>query len=307
MIPIPGLIGPLATSGEFLSIASGLSWAVSLILFRISGRKVPPVGLNIFKNFIGLLLIIPTMLILGQSFNAGVAPKVVATFILSGVLGIAVADTFVLASLNRLGAGLFAIVDCFYSPCIIILSVIFLGERMTPLRIVGAALVVSAVLTVSTSKTEQGGPKSRKDLIAGTFLCLLSIIFMAMGIIMVKPYLPLVSASWSTMVRLAGGFTALLLFLPFYKGRAAALKPLFKPANWTSMVPGAFFGTYLSLIFWMGGMKYTSASVAAVLNQLNVIFAVLLAAMFLKERMDKWKILAAVLAFVGALLTTAGM
>jgi Integral membrane protein DUF6. len=73
------------------------------------------------------------------------------------------------------------------------------------------------------------------------------------------------------------------------------------------MVPGAFFGTYLSLIFWMGGMKYTSASVAAVLNQLNVIFAVLLAAMFLKERMDKWKILAAVLAFVGALLTTAGM
>lgn len=306
-MPFPGIFNALATSGEFLSIASGLSWAVSLILFRISGRKVPPVGLNLFKNIVGLLLIIPTMLVLGQSFNAGVAPKVVGMFILSGILGIAVADTFVLASLNRLGAGLFAIVDCFYTPCIIIFSVIFLGERMTIVRIVGATLVVSAVLAVSASKTEKGGPRSRKDLVTGIFLCLFSIIFMAIGIILVKPYLPLVSASWSTMIRLSGGLGALLLFLPFYKGRAAALKPLFKLGNWKSMVPGAFFGTYLSLIFWMGGMKYTSASIAAVLNQLNVIFAVMLAAVFLKERMNKWKILAAVMAFVGALLTTAGI
>jgi drug/metabolite transporter (DMT)-like permease len=67
-------------------------------------------------------------------------------------------------------------------------------------------------------------------------------------------------------------------------------------------VPAAFFGSYLSLIMWTGGMKYAKASVAAVLNQLNTIFIVIIAAVFLRERLTGWKVLAVVLAFLGAYL-----
>ncbi len=307
MDQIAGTIKYLSTSGEVLSVASGLAWAVSVILFRISGRKVPPVGLNIFKTAFALLLIIPTLFILGQSFNPGFPPGVTALFLLSGVLGIAVSDTLFLASLNRLGASLFAIIDCIYSPLIIVLSVIFLGESMTAVRIIGALLIVSAVFVASRSEADGTGPRTRKELVEGIVLGILSIIFVAVGIIIVKPLLPLVSPVWSTMVRLVGGLAGLLIYLPFYRGRSAALKPVLKLSNWKAMVPAAFFGTYLSLILWMGGMKYTSASIAAVLNQLNVVFAVLLAGIFLKERLTRWKLLAAVLAFSGALLTTSGL
>jgi len=55
---------------------------------------------------------------------------------------------------------------------------------------------------------------------------------------------------------------------------------------------------------WMGGMKYAKASVAAVLNQLNTIFIVIIAAIFLKERLTGWKIVAVVLAFLGAYLAS---
>jgi drug/metabolite transporter (DMT)-like permease len=53
---------------------------------------------------------------------------------------------------------------------------------------------------------------------------------------------------------------------------------------------------------WTGGMRYAKASVAAVLNQLNTIFIVIIAAVFLRERLTGWKILAVLLAFVGAYL-----
>jgi drug/metabolite transporter (DMT)-like permease len=68
------------------------------------------------------------------------------------------------------------------------------------------------------------------------------------------------------------------------------------------MVPASFFGSYFSLILWMGGMKYAKVSVAAALNQLNTIFIVVLAAVFLKERLSLWKVAAVILAFVGAYL-----
>jgi drug/metabolite transporter (DMT)-like permease len=51
-------------------------------------------------------------------------------------------------------------------------------------------------------------------------------------------------------------------------------------------------------------MKYAQASVAAVLNQLNTIFIVVIAAIFLKERLTAWKIAAVVLAFIGAYLAS---
>lgn len=297
------LFNHLSSAGEFLSVASGLAWAVGIILFRVSGRSVPPVGLNIFKNIVGLIFVVPTMFLLGEKLDQGLKPGVWGLFILSGVLGIAVSDTLLLAALNKLGAGLLAIVDCFYSPFVILLSFAFLGEKMTVVRIVGALMIIGAVLTAARSEGSAGGPVTRKDMVAGFVLGILSVAFVAVGIIIVKPYMPLVPAAWSAMVRIAGGLAALLVFLPFYKGRAAAVRPLLKPANWKAMIPAGFFGTYLSLVFWMGGMKYTLASIAAVLNQTNVVFAVILAAIFLKEKMDGWKTAAVVLALAGAFLT----
>ncbi len=121
---------------------------------------------------------------------------------------------------------------------------------------------------------------------------------------MVKPILGGVSVFWATFVRVAGGAVALAVFVPFLRNRRAILAPLLEPRNWKALVPAAFFGSYLSLMLWMGGMKYAKASVAAVLNQLNTIFIVIIAAIFLKEKLTGWKLLAVVLAFLGAYLAS---
>ena len=68
------------------------------------------------------------------------------------------------------------------------------------------------------------------------------------------------------------------------------------------MIPASFLGSFVSLVLWMGGMKYAKASVAAALSQLNTIFIVVFAAFFLKEKLTPWKIAAVALAVVGAYL-----
>ncbi len=296
---------PVALSrslGEILAAASGLAWAVAVILFRISGRRIHPVGLNLAKTVLALIVMAPTLLVLGLSFAPAVPLSTTVLLLLSGILGIAVSDTLFFYALNRLGAGLTAIVDCFYSPFVIALSFALLGERLTPVQLVGAALVVSAVLTLSKEgKLEKIG---RKDLAAGILYGILAMFFVAFGIVMVKPVLGTVSVFWATMVRLAGGSLALAVLVPFLRNRRAVLAPLLELRNWKALAPAAFFGSYLSLFLWMGGMKYAKASVAAVLNQLNTIFIVIIAAIFLKERLTGWKILAVVLAFVGAYLAS---
>ena len=288
--------------GEILAAASGVAWAVAVILFRVSGRKIHPVGLNLFKTSLALVIMAPTMLVLGEPLLPRVPVATVGLLLLSGALGIAVSDTLFFHALNRLGASLTAIVDCFYSPFVIGLSFLLLGERLSAWQLVGAALVVSAVLTISKEKRTE--KLDAKNLAAGILYGILAMFFVAFGIVMVKPVLGSLSIVWATLVRLAGGTLALVLLVPFLRNRRAILKPLADRANWKALVPASFFGSYLSLILWMGGMKYAKASVAAVLNQLNTIFIVIIAAIFLKERLTGWKIAAVVLAFLGAFLAS---
>jgi len=293
-------LGSFRSLGEILALASGLAWAVAVVLFRVSGRSIHPVGLNLGKNVLGLVLIVPTLLLLGEPLAPAVPASATGLLLLSGVLGIAVSDTLFFNALNRLGASLTAIVDCFYSPFVIALSFLLLGERLTLVQLAGAALVVSAILTVSKEgKIEKLAPK---DLAAGIAYGIAAMFFTALGIVMVKPVLDEVSVFWATLVRMAGGTAALALLLPALKTRRAVVAPLFDRRNWKALVPAAFFGSYLSLILWTGGMKYAKASVAAILSQLNTIFIVVIAAIFLRERLTGWKALAVVLAFVGAWL-----
>jgi len=297
-----GPIGSIRSLGEILALASGLAWAVAVVLFRVSGRSIHPVGLNLGKNVLGLALIAPTVLLLGEPLLPSVPISTTGLLLLSGVLGIAVSDTLFFHALNRLGASLTAIVDCFYSPFVIAFSFVLLGERLSLVQLGGAALVVSAILTVSKEgKLERIG---RKDLALGIVYGILAMFFVALGIVMVKPVLGSVSIVWATLVRMAGGTAALALLVPVLRNRRSVLSPLLERRNWKALVPAAFFGSYLSLILWTGGMKYAKASVAAVLNQLNTIFIVIIAAVFLKERLTGWKLAAVVLAFVGAYLAS---
>ena len=286
--------------GEILAVASGLVWAVAVILYRVSGRNVHPLGLNLFKNILALVFMAPTMLILGQALFPAASAGATGLLLLSGFLGIAVSDTFFFYSLNRLGASIVAIVDCFYSPFVIGLSFVILGERMAAWQLIGVALIITAVL--AASRSTNGVPVTRRDLIIGLIYGVLAMFFVAIGIVIVKPVLATTSIVWATLVRIVGGTVPLVLLIPLLPERRAILKPLLDRSNWKVMVPASFFGSYGSLILWMGGMKYAKASVAAALNQLNTIFIVVLAALFLKERLGWWKIAAVVLAFVGAYL-----
>jgi drug/metabolite transporter (DMT)-like permease len=50
--------------------------------------------------------------------------------LVSGLLGIAVADTWYLKALNMMGASRTGIVSSLFSPFFILLSAVFLGERL---------------------------------------------------------------------------------------------------------------------------------------------------------------------------------
>lgn len=300
-----GLLETLQNSplrGEILSVGSAVIWAMAVLFYRVSGRSVHPLGLNLFKSLLGTVMVVATMLLLGQPLLPKASGQDYFLISLSGILGIALSDTFFFQCLNLLGASLTAVIDCLYSPFVILFSFLFLGERLSPRQLLGVAFILSALILVSMSK-ERGLPP-RKNLLLGIGLGTLAMVTLAASIVMIKPLLAHSGVLWATLWRMAAAGAVLLVFLVFHSRRRMILGALAVPSNWRSMVPGTLLGAYISLVAWIAGMKYTLASIAAPLNQLNSIFIFVFAALFLKEKVTGAKLAAVALATLGAFLVS---
>lgn len=291
-----------AQLGELMAVGSAILWGAAVILFRVSGKRIVPLGLNLFKNGLGLFLFVLTMLLAGQAFLPSLPWQEYAILLASGLLGVAVSDTLFFYSLNLLGAGPASIVSCLYSPFIISLSMAFLGERLNTRQVIGVLCVLLAVVLIGYEKREKSVPG--KVLFLGIALGALAQLSTAVGIVIMKPLLGHVPVLWATAMRLAAAIPALVLILAVHPKRKEIIAPLLDKKNWAVLVPATVLGAYLSIMVWMGGLKYTQASVVAALSQTNAAFAFILAAVFLKERVTAPKIAAVVLTLLGALLTS---
>ncbi|MBN2494712.1 MAG: DMT family transporter [Deltaproteobacteria bacterium] len=295
-------------SGEFYSTVCALMWAVAVILFRKSGEHVPPVVLNFFKGSVGLLLFVLSMLVLGLDFfPAENGWRDWAVLLASGAIGIGIADSLFFEALNRLGAGRQAIIDCLYSPLVILCSFVYLREPLSVWLFVAVGLMAAAILigTYEPRKGTARDGRGRREVAIGISLGIASMLLMAIGIVMAKPVLDRSGAWWATTARLFGGWALLAFQSALSRTHRRDVKRCFRPSGlWKVTVPAAFVGTYLSLIFWILGMKYTFTNIASVLNQTSSLFILLLAAPLLGEALTWRKSAAILIGMLGGVLAT---
>ena len=283
--------------GEAFALASAAAWAVGVILARQLGAHLPPLALNLLKNALVLMVLAPVVLAL----HAGDWPRLPLRDLLlvlaSGVIGIALADTLYFRALNELGAGRMGVIGNLYSPLVLLLGFIFLDERLGPLQWTGFLLVCGGVLLVSRPPGEWR--TQPRHAVRGTLIGMLAIALMAVAIVMIKRTLEDQPLLWVTLLRLAAAMAGLLVLAAATPLRAhlrfdAAAVP------WHRLALAAVVGQGLSMVFWLGGYKYASASVGAILNESASVFLVVLAALWLREPLGRR-------AFVGVLLTFGGI
>jgi drug/metabolite transporter (DMT)-like permease len=269
-------------------------------MFKRSVDFVTPFALNLFKNSVAFFLLTITALAFRQVHAVVVPPKDLFLILMSGAIGIGVSDTVLFMALGRLGASRTALIDCLYSPFVILFSFFMLNEGLTLSAAIGGVLILSSV--VLSSQRSFGEAITRKQFWTGCAFGVLAMATVAFAIILGQPLLHAYPLTWLSAVRMAGGLAALMVSLPFHPDRNSVYKVFAPQRAWRWMIVGTFLGSYLSVVSWVAGFKYSQAGVAALLNQTTTVFIVLFASLFLKEPMNRHKLLAVALAFAGVVI-----
>jgi len=264
-------------NGDIYAILTAICWSSAVILFEFSSRRLSSIQINILKNLIGILGFFFTIFFTNTNLLS-ISMNHFLLLVFSGFTGVALGDLFFLSSLRMLGSGLSAIIGTFYSPAIILFAFIMYGEIIENQFFLGATLVIIGII-IGNHETSQ--VVDSKRIFVGVIFGILAQVLTAYSVLLLRPIMDYYGVVDIAIVRFATGFIFSITLLVFKNGRRS-LNNTFKAGfRNVHLISGALLGTYLSVIFWLLGFKYTLAGKAAIYNQLSTIFIIILATIFL--------------------------
>jgi len=286
--------------GDIYAILTALCWSCGVIFFGIAGRVLSSLQISLLKNIVGVIGFLSFIVLKGDAFPA-FNDKEYIVLIISGIIGVAVGDILFLASLRRIGAGLSAIVSTGYTILIFILAYLMYGEVISFISYIGGTLVIIGVIIGTIDKSLDDSPK---QIILGVLYGLIANLCTAYSVLLLRPIMEIHPVVPIALIRFSTGIIVSAVGILFLKGQIVLKDTVLKGFTNYNLLAGAFFGTFLSVIFWLAGFKYTLAGRAAIYNQLSTIFIILLASIFLNEMMTKRKWIAVTLALIGSFIVS---
>jgi drug/metabolite transporter (DMT)-like permease len=219
-------------------------------------------------------------------------------FILCAITGIAINQLLFLKGLS-LTYSIHAALLMLTTPILItVIAAIVLGEKISIHKIIGLGLGVSGAIVLINSRSNSG---SGKDILLGDLLIIINAISYTIYFILVKPLM--IKYNPVQVIRWVFTFGLPMVMLFGWNEFIEIDWKSFGIAEYECIGMIVIGGTFLAYLFNAYGIKVLGASVAGAYIYLQPVFAAVIAMIFLKEKLELYKILAAVLIFTGVYLS----
>jgi drug/metabolite transporter (DMT)-like permease len=173
---------------------------------------------------------------------------------------------------------------------VVILARLFLGEALTPLKLVALALVSGGVVLVSLSGSSTGVTVTKVSLAWGLAAGLSYASYYIVGKRLLTRYSPAAVYAFVLPV----GALGLLPFVEFSPKT---------PTAWLFIALLAVLSTYLAYLAYYSGLRLVEASRAVLVASLEPVIAGVLAAAFFGERFGVWGVVGAALVLSASIIT----
>lgn len=276
-----------------------LSWAGNWVLGRAMRNEIGPVAMGFWRWALALALILP--------FSWGelrtkwsVVRHHWWQLTLLGALGATVFNTMVYVGLQYTETTNSALFNSIVPVYIVVISWLFLGERISLRQVIGISISVLGVLIIVT----RGDPLSlfEASFNIGDVWIVVAMLLWAIYTILLK---------WRPRELSAIAFLAAMLLLslpillPFYVWELYQRGTFeISPVTVGTLIYYASIPSVVAYLMWNRGVAQVGPTRAGLMAHLMPIFAVILAVVFLSERLYPFHYLGAACVFLGIGLTT---
>jgi len=294
------------------ALAAALCWTLASLLWRRLPTSLSAARLNLLKNLLALAMLVPLLLAHPQAWPA--SPRPLLLLAASGVLGIALGDSFFFAALRRLGTRRALTIDAGGPAVTTLAGVALLQERPGLQQWLGVGLISLAVVLVArrapASEDPAAGDPAADDpatgaahaVGGGVLLALGALACGSLGALLARAALleGAVSPLQATALRLAAACLALLPLLPGLPRPGS--RPRLPQRRWPRLLLATLLGTTAGIGLQQTALAGLPGGLAVALLSTAPVMAVPLAWWIEGDRPGWRGVVAALAALVGVAL-----
>ena len=288
-------------TGQLISLSTAFLWAISVVIFEYTGKKLGAHVVNTIRLIYGLLIIGIILWISTGSFFAE-ASRITWIYIsISAILGFLVGDFFLFQAFLDIGGRLTLLVYSVTPVIGAVIDFLVFGEVLGIFTILGMILTF---VGISLAIFSRGREKVKKDhLKRGIIFAVLGAFGQATGLIFSKLALSEgLSAFEITQLRILVGLIGFLIILTVQK-KLIQLPQSFKLKKASILLfIGSITGPVLGIWTTIYAMQFAPIGVTTTIAQLNTILIIPLSVFIFKEKIALKEIIAACIAFIGVAL-----
>lgn len=298
---------PFLYAGEACAALSALLWASAGVVFARIHPPVSAAAINLGKNLTACICFAALLLVeTGVPLPFDMPREPLFWFVLSGVLGLAICDTFLLRSLLAIGPQRMSLILTMY-PVLVAIGAVFPPFSEQPGLLAWAGMAVCLGGIVMAVFEEPKDPRHKANYAQGVRDAVIAAVCQAAGVLAARHGLKLahVPAHDGATVRMLAGTVGLMVMgLPALRVITWGREMVQRHVGWRLAV-AAFFGTFLGIWTNQLGLEWAEhTGVATVLNSLMPVYLIPLSAIFLGARITVRGYVATAVTIAGVVLMT---
>ncbi|SDM44142.1 DMT family transporter [Bacillus sp. OK048] len=270
-------------------------WGVSFVSTKAVLGKLDPYSLLVIRFGIGALFLL--LIVLMQRYRLLVSIKYVPHLMVLGILGVFVHQVLQATALLTIDASSAGWLISFSPIFTVILSILFLHEKMSSMKAIGMVLAITGVLIVSTSRS---GQSFHIAMNIGFLLMILSTLNWAIYSVLLKslkiPYPPIVVTFYMCLL-------GLILTTPFII-RNKGWESL-SLLNQSELAHLLFLGVFVSGIaywYWAKALEVLEASKVSMFLYLEPIATLIAAVLLLNEKVFLISVAGGIIIIIGVII-----
>jgi drug/metabolite transporter (DMT)-like permease len=276
-----------------------LFWSANWIVGRGLHHDIPPMAMTFFRWLFAIVILAPFALPHLRR-DLPTLKRHWRTMLGLGAIGVGTHNALAYLGLNYTTATNGVILNSFIPVMIVAIAWIFLRERLTALQVVGVAVSLGGVLAILSQGSLAVLAAFRLN--GGDLLVILSMAMWSLYTICLRWRPPGLSMlSFLFVLAVVGD----LFVLPLWLGEMALGRHVvWTPTAFAALVCVATFSSVLAYIFWNRGVEEVGPQVAGLFVHLMPVFGVVLAWLFLGERLQVYHVVGIALILTGIWVTS---
>jgi drug/metabolite transporter (DMT)-like permease len=288
--------------GELAAMGTSFCWAGGSLLFAMAGRRIGSYKVNKLRIPIAIIFLSIFLLIgYGDLFPTGCDNHALIYLAISGIIGLAIGDTFYFRCLVILGPRLGSLMMALAPVMTAIIAFIMLEERLSLMAIAGIIVTLVGVAWVTTDKKDDNNIDRREGSKAfGVLMGVGGAFGQAMGLVLAKEGMgESFNPMSATLIRMIFAFIAIWIVAVFRGEIIDTLKALADRKCLLALSGAAFLGPTIGVWLSLVAVKHTQAGIAATLMSTFPVVIIPLIMIVHKERPSYRAVLGAIIAVAG--------